>query len=299
MKFQDYLTYQFKDEDIIHFTDFFLLSNHYFYGMKQPHEWWKSKKNQNKNINKITNSIKNENAILYCYAKETSLLHCFDICAKDPKSKYVIILTRTDHSVSSDITHSIPKNAILLCHNLTSVHYRSHALPYGVKFDRGTANWIGNFQHPQKYDFNQRKLLYCNFSLKKHKGYQQRNKIYKRLKKHDWITFAHMGAFMQYDLSQSEYHNDLLNHKFTLSPRGNGIDCYRTWEALYLKSIPIVENNKYWQHFRGLPILVVDSYDYITSSFLEEAYANICEKEFEIDILKLSYWRRLIKEKLK
>ncbi len=29
-------------------------------------------------------------------------------------------------------------------------------------------------------------------------------------------------------------------YSFWLSPRGNGIDCHRTWEALYLDVIPIV-----------------------------------------------------------
>ncbi|CAF4378106.1 unnamed protein product, partial [Adineta steineri] len=29
-------------------------------------------------------------------------------------------------------------------------------------------------------------------------------------------------------------------YPFWLSPRGNGLDCHRTWEALYLDTIPIV-----------------------------------------------------------
>ena len=293
MKFQDYLTYQFKDEDIIHFTDFLLFSDYHVYGMKQPHDWWPKKRHV---VRQIKNSIKNKDSTLYCYAPETSLEHCFNICAKNPNSKYVIILTRTDHSVSSDITSIIPKNVTLLCHNLLSVHHRSCALPYGVKFDHNHEEWIGNFQSNQH---NNRKLLYCNFSIRKHKGYEQRNKIYARLKKHDWITFAHMGAFMRYDLSQAQYYNDLSSHKFTLSPSGNGVDCYRTWEALYLKSIPIVQESKHWRHFKDLPILVLDTYNHLSPLFLEEQYAKIYEKEIDIDKLKLSYWNKYIKEQLK
>ena len=296
MKLQSFLTHKFKDNEIIHFTDFLLLSDYYFYGLSKPHEWWDEIRKKNKKLYQIKNSIKNQSAVLYCYAKETALEHCFKLCANHPQSKYSIVLTRTDHSVSSDITRIIPKNVKLFCHNLTSVHHRSHALPYGVKLNRHHKDWIGRFHHPKDYDFDNRKLLYCNFSLRKHKGYELRNRIYRKLKKHDWITFAHMGAFMRYKISQSQYHNDLLNHKFTWSPRGNGIDCYRTWEALYLKSIPIVQKHKYWRHFTDLPILVIDSYDQISPSFLEEKYREMSEKTFDISKLNLLFWQQKIRK---
>lgn len=37
-----------------------------------------------------------------------------------------------------------------------------------------------------------------------------------------------------------KYKKIVTNSKFVLSPPGNGIDCHRTWEAIYLNSRPIV-----------------------------------------------------------
>ena len=57
---------------------------------------------------------------------------------------------------------------------------------------------------------------------------------------------------------------DLSKHKFCISPPGNGVDCHRTWECLYLGVIPIVEKSPHMSYFDDLPILFVDNYDNIS-----------------------------------
>jgi len=53
---------------------------------------------------------------------------------------------------------------------------------------------------------------------------------------------------------------------FEVSPRGNGLDCFRTWEALLLGTIPIVRRSTLEPLFRAeaLPVVVVDSWAEIT-----------------------------------
>ena len=60
--------------------------------------------------------------------------------------------------------------------------------------------------------------------------------------------------------SPIEYRRALANSRFVLSPAGNGYDCHRTWEAMYLGAIPIVRR-AHWP-FMGLnlPVLVVDEW---------------------------------------
>jgi hypothetical protein len=60
--------------------------------------------------------------------------------------------------------------------------------------------------------------------------------------------------------SVSDYHQELLNSRFVLSPPGNGFDCHRTWEAIYLGAIPIVKK-KYWPFSHlDLPVVVVEEW---------------------------------------
>lgn len=60
--------------------------------------------------------------------------------------------------------------------------------------------------------------------------------------------------------SIADYHQELLASRYVLSPPGNGFDCHRTWEAIYLGCIPIVKR-EFWPfcHLK-LPVLVLDDW---------------------------------------
>ena len=105
------------------------------------------------------------------------------------------------------------------------------------------------------------------------------------------------GFFKNNQLKLEEYIEDLSHHKFAVSPEGNGIDCYRTWECLYLGVIPIVKENKAMSFFKDLPILFVDNYDNITPEFLEKIYEEkFKNKNFNLKKLNISFWDNEIKK---
>ena len=105
------------------------------------------------------------------------------------------------------------------------------------------------------------------------------------------MTFENMGnAYGDYDLSRFAYYRRVAQRRFTLSPEGNGVDCHRTWEALYLKSIPIVQRSPEMQHFDDLPMLFTDDYSELTPDYLEEQDSRILETDYVIEKLYLSHW---------
>jgi hypothetical protein len=61
------------------------------------------------------------------------------------------------------------------------------------------------------------------------------------------------GIHLTEDLSRIYERN--RQYPFWLSPRGGGLDCHRTWEALYLDIIPIVWNNSLNVLYENLPVL--------------------------------------------
>lgn len=72
--------------------------------------------------------------------------------------------------------------------------------------------------------------------------------------------------------SPRDYRKLLLNSKFVISPPGNGPDCHRTWEALYLGAVPIVLKS-YWPFpAHDLPIISVRTWNEIPRSI--ENYKN-------------------------
>jgi hypothetical protein len=78
--------------------------------------------------------------------------------------------------------------------------------------------------------------------------------------------------------NQLMYYLHLARSRFVLSPPGGGFDCYRTWEALYLGSIPIVQTTSINSIFEQLPVLTVSSFGDITLEFLQDVYSNMTRR---------------------
>ena len=65
------------------------------------------------------------------------------------------------------------------------------------------------------------------------------------------------------------YYRTLASFHFTMSPRGNGLDCFRTWEALSLGVVPIVKKSgPFDEIYNGLPVLLVDRWSDVNASLL-------------------------------
>jgi len=99
-------------------------------------------------------------------------------------------------------------------------------------------------------------------------------------------------------LTWQEYYEDIASHKFVLSPRGNGVDCHRTWEALYLRTIPIVKKSTCMNEFKELPILYVDKWEDLGYINLQEKYEEITSKKYDLGKMKISYWEDQIRDSL-
>jgi hypothetical protein len=77
---------------------------------------------------------------------------------------------------------------------------------------------------------------------------------------------------------------------FVLSPEGAGMDCHRTWEAILLGAIPIVNQNAITPLFKRLPVIVVENWAQVTPQFLEKSYRKIENRKFAFSSLFLRYW---------
>jgi hypothetical protein len=101
-------------------------------------------------------------------------------------------------------------------------------------------------------------------------------------------------------VTQSEYLTTLVRYKFVLSPPGNGLDTNRTWEALYLGTVPIVKDSVAMRSFRrlGLPIWILQDWTELLSvseQELEERYQGL-RRGFSSPALFMDYWRQLIRD---
>jgi hypothetical protein len=129
------------------------------------------------------------------------------------------------------------------------------------------------------------KLLYMNFSTWTNPE--------RELVKNLFINkpFCH---YVQPTKDFKSYMEEMAHFKFTLSPPGNGLDCYRTWEALLVGSIPIVKSSPLNALYKDLPVLIVHTWQEITESFLNLKYKEVCSRSYNLDKLYVEYWLKQV-----
>ena len=132
-------------------------------------------------------------------------------------------------------------------------------------------------------------LVYLNFNTNTNR--EERGYVKELFLGKEWVTSTN-------NLSIEEYYFDLAQHKFAFSPPGNGVDCHRTWEALYLGVVPIVKKSPSMCGFSELPILLVNNWEDISYTYLEEKYEEMRTKMFDLSKMKISYWKKRINEEV-
>jgi hypothetical protein len=87
---------------------------------------------------------------------------------------------------------------------------------------------------------------------------------------YDILTPNPACHFVPRRLLQEECWRAHAGFAFEISPRGNGIDCFRTWEALFLNTIPIVRTTTLDPLYQDedLPVVIVESWREVTEANL-------------------------------
>lgn len=98
--------------------------------------------------------------------------------------------------------------------------------------------------------------------------------------------------FCEERLTPLQFQSRIERAMFVLSPPGNGNDCHRTWESIYLGAVPVIMKNTLPETFtRSLPILEVESYESflgLSDSELEAEFQLVTQKSREMAYMP--YW---------
>lgn len=100
----------------------------------------------------------------------------------------------------------------------------------------------------------------------------------------------------------------MSQYRFVACPRGVGMDTHRTWETLYLGSVPILLRSSLTvagsDMFGGLDVLVVDRWEDVTIQRLQLKWAEVQQRRISAgdnvespshEKLRLSYWSHKIR----
>ena len=199
-----------------------------------------------------------------------------------------IISHNSDYAVEERHLKYLAGNKIKAwyCQNREVHHEKLFSLPIGLansQWPHGNQQLITNIR-----DKNNTKeyLVYKNFDIN--------TNTYERTTCH-YITQQNNIPLSTHTTIEN-YWTVLSKSIFAISPPGNGIDCHRIWEALFLRTVPIVKYHEAFSQFKHLPILFVNSWEEVTIPFLKEKSKDYINKPemFDIPLLDIDYWKQLI-----
>jgi hypothetical protein len=84
------------------------------------------------------------------------------------------------------------------------------------------------------------------------------------------------------------------NYSFVVSPFGHGYDCIRTFESLCLGCIVIMKKSFLDIIYEDLPVLLVDNWQDINETLLNQTIVSFSTKTFNYEKLKMDYWIKLV-----
>lgn len=227
------------------------------------------------------------------FVRANLINYFFDQVHPHLKAKYILITHNEDNPAIGNKGTFLDDPKLIAWFALNvEVHYKHpklHLIPIGI----ANSYWpfgkveILNAAMQKKSSIEKRHLIYLNFY--KEDTRESRIPIENLFKNKPW-------AYIRANRPWNEYLEDIASSLFVLSPHGNGLDCYRTWEALLMGSIPVVKTSSLDPLYEDLPVVIVQEWEHITEEFLITKYHEMARKTFKIEKIFMQYWFDLIKE---
>lgn len=181
---------------------------------------------------------------------------------------YILITHNGDISVSDEYLKYMDTPNLIKWYgqNINTIHPKLQSIPIGIANEK----WIhGNEDilfEVLNFNLKKERLVYVNFDINTNRI--ERNYCITELNK--------KGLFMENKLPFKEYLEEVSKSYFVVSPNGNGIDCHKTWESLYLKSIPIVTKSINIDFYNHLPIIIINNWsEFNPTNFNKDLYDKI------------------------
>jgi len=208
--------------------------------------------------------------------------------------KIILVTHNSDNEINADLFNSKPENIIhWYSQNINYQHPDLESIPIGLENKRWFPWKVGKMMDILNKPKSIRNLLYINHNT--NNNIVERHKPYELFGNKPWTTAVYGRNGQDFD----SYIENVYNHKFIVSPIGNGIDVHRTAEAWYMDTIPLVIKNINNSFYSDLPILYVNDWEEISENFLNQKYEEIQENKrngvYNMEKLTISFWKKLIR----
>ena len=158
--------------------------------------------------------------------------------------------------------------------------------PQTVTFDANIGSYLGTILAAQ----SQPKTLWLMMQMSI--THPERRRVRAMFKAGWGSAGIRLTPEMPTEMNVREYLMQLGKHRFVLSPRGNGLDAHRTWEALLVGAIPIVRSSALNPLYSQLPVLIVRDWSDVSPQLLQSFLTNFSIRKplYHYEKLFADYW---------
>lgn len=246
--------------------------------------------NPNDDMDAIIPAIKDAN-ILFVYG------FCLDIFFRKVfpsiEKNIVLVTHNCDDEIDSKYEKYLNDVRILKWYsvNVSIVHDKLVPIPIGIansQWKHGDLNILEKVRNEHNRKEN---LVYKNFDI----GTAPSRRTYVD------VATSRNGIYMSPVRNYCEYLRELSRSMFSICPMGNGIDTHKMWESLYMGCIPVVAGCPHNDGFKELPVIRIygdENWSLVTRKFLENHYAVMYDKTYDLSKLDVEYWKKRIKQAL-
>ncbi|MDP1625096.1 MAG: hypothetical protein Q8L64_04975 [bacterium] len=200
------------------------------------------------------------------------------------RSKYVLLTHNSDANIGEKEASFMDSNIVhWFAQNVVINHPRITPIPIGLE----NLSFVGNgrpwlYKKAAKKSVSRNGRLIACFSVATNPNL--RSRILKTV-----LTDQKVDV-RDYISPQSKYLHTLKTYSGVVSPPGNGEDCCRTWEALYVGTVPYVARSPLTERFVnfGIPLVIVDDWSSLPLVAIHET----------IDVIPaiwMDFWKKLVR----
>jgi hypothetical protein len=243
---------------------------------------------ENRELKSINNIFYNDEEFIIIYSRPNYINLIVDFLLNNKiENKIKLITHNSDYNIrhfNNIFYKQYSQNVDVISDNIQSI-------PIGLEnsYNFPDLRKIEKMKNILKENKKSNNMLYINHDV--NTNFSERGGIYNLFEGKYFSTVEKGRNGVDFD----NYLYNIYNHDFVICPVGNGIDTHRTWECLYLGTIPIEKRNNNNRYYEGhLPICFVDSWEEVTIDFLKSEYDRIKSTEWNLDMLNFEYWKNKI-----
>lgn len=199
-----------------------------------------------------------------------------------PSYPFKLITHNSDFSITENHLKYLNNSLLVFWYaqNVNFKHEKLKSIPIGIAneiWSHGDEKVLINEINRNKKKTN---LVYCNFDTQT--NFYERNKCIMSINK----NLLKMSKKTNFET----YISELNDSFFCLSPNGNGVDCHKTWESIYLKTIPVITESINIKFYKDFPIYIIESWENFNINELTIELYNDIIQNFDFNKININFF---------